>query len=760
MAARCISLQYGDETARPLFGLSFPEAVVVVLAYQGVHHLLGSLGHNALALVPAVGVYLLLLATHHVRSEPYGQQIHAYLLRRVLGQPKRSGQRAYSMLEVDGFTREALTEEEQSLRLISHLQTLIASLGKGGVLQFIAQSTSQTMAEAQQGQDERGVRASGRTDPRLSELARRSTARLEAGTARQSDIHFYIVVYEGTRRRPLPLPHVVRRALSIPLPGEQDAEDEIALGDLVSGVHSVLATMNLSARPVTGLAVDYGTVTRETPWSVALSGGLHAASLYMLLPPGVTDPGFLDPIVALDGPVRVSVWIEGLDPEAERNRLSMRQRQNSAGMIASMTGGTRPTADDMAAVGENDELLLRLRRPDQGIVRGGVYITCFGASAGKVERAARRAQSVLRRRLAARAGTGLAHQTPLYLATQPGADTADRRWRMHAETAANTYLFNRRNPTTLRGYIIGQTAGGEVVRFDPTDESLRNALCVTVGLSGMGKTMMTLKLLKMHLLSGGRSTILDRSGHYGLLGSLVGAATVRTPAELDAAPIGTQMVIVDLRQAKSVSPELLEALDRRTQTVVGDKLHLFILEEAWQLEHMGAALWVNELARRGRHWAGFVWWITHEPEDLLRHPEIRSMFAAAATKFIFALDDRDNTASRIGAALGATPREIDMIKGLPVGECYVMRHNKQRGSVTRGQVHIMIDPDEAWLFETDPRTWQYQRRAVEISLRSGDVWRAIQHLSDTLPFNDSHEDTPARPFLLEGPGTLESEQGA
>ncbi len=759
MAARCISLQYGDETARPLFGLSFPEAVVVVLAYQGVHRLLGSLGHNALALVPAVGVYLLLLATHHVRSEPYGQQIHAYLLRRVLGQPRRTS-RSYSMLEVDGFTREALTEEEQSLRLISHLQTLIASLGKGGVLQFIAQSTSQTMAEAQQGQYERGVRASGRTDPRLSELARRSTARLEAGTARQSDIHFYIVVYEGTRRRPLPLPHFVRRALSIPLPGEQDAEDEIALGDLVNGVHSVLATMNLSARPVTGLAADYGTVTRETPWSVALSGGLHAASLYMLLPPGVTDPGFLDPIVALDGPVRVSVWIEGLDPEAERNRLSMRQRQNSAGMIASMTGGTRPTADDMAAGGENDELLLRLRRPDQGIVRGGVYITCFGATAGKVERAARRAQSVLRRRLAARAGTGLAHQTPLYLATQPGADTADRRWRMHAETAANTYLFNRRNPTTLRGYIIGQTTGGEVVRFDPTDESLRNALCVTVGLSGMGKTMMTLKLLKMHLLSGGRSTILDRSGHYGLLGSLVGAATVRTPAELDAVPIGTQMVIIDLRQAKSVSPELLDSLDRHTQTVVGDKLHLFILEEAWQLEHMGAALWVNELARRGRHWAGFVWWITHEPEDLLRHPEIRSMFAAAATKFIFALDDRDNTASRIGAALGATPREVDVIKGLPVGECYVMRHNKQRGSVTRGQVHIMIDPDEAWLFETDPRTWQYQRRAVEISLRGGDVWRAIQHLSDTLPFNDSHEDTPARPFLLEGPGSVESEQSA
>ncbi len=724
MAHHATTLQYADERSRPLFGLSMVEALGVVLVYGVGHKLLPhDLLRGVAPLIPAALTWLTLVLSHQVRVEPYISQVYGSLVRRLLGQPTTTP-RTHTILEVDGFTRDALTDEEQDLRLIGRLQGLLAALGGGGAVQLLVINNARAKAEIVA--EEAGAPLT--PTPQLQELATRAVMRLERGTVKQSNLRFYVVVYEPQNWGRVPGLAHLRHALRL------DTDDAVGIEDLVSGVRDVLTTMGLSARTVERVADAYGTPTRETLTTLALSSGEHAASTYLLWPPGETDPGFLDPLVALDGAYRLAVWVNGLDPEQERQRLALRQRQNGAAMFAGLMSGKKADVDTEAAVSETDAMILRLRRPDQGIVRCGVYLTAIGSTPREARRQVRRAINLTRQRIAARPASGLGHQQPLYQATLPGLDTARRAWRMHAETAANTYPFNRKNPTTPRGYRLGTTDRGEDVRFDPEDESLRNALCVTVGLSGMGKTQITLKILKLHLLRHGRATILDRSGHYGPLGALVGARTVRMASELDATPIDTQMVIVDMRQSKEITQELLDALDRRTQTVVGERLHMFVLEEAWQLEHMGAALWVNDLARRGRHWAGFVWWITHEPEDLIKHPQIKSMFSAAATKIVFALDDKEGTATKIGAALGATPKEIQLIKALPIGHCYLMRHNKIRGSIVRGEVHVQVDPDEQWLFESDPRSWQWKRREFEISARDGDVWGAVRHLADTVPF--------------------------
>jgi len=741
MASGCESLQYGDEKARPLFGLSFAEAAVLVLVYEVAHSALGKVAHGLLALGPPAVLWGILVLGHQVRMEPVVSQLFSYLQRRLLPKVPESTRR-FVILEVDGFTRDALTDEEQDIRLIKRLQTLLTSLGTRGTLQMIALTTTRSTEEIIA--EERAL-VGAHVSAELRELAARGAARLEGRIAPQATLHLYVVVYEqDTRALPggAPVPALLRGFFPAP------QVESTGLADLVSGVQDVLGMMELTARPVDAIAGDDGPIAQERARSVELDGQVYAASAYMLAPPGVTDPGFLEPLFALEAPVRVAIWIEGRDAGAERARIQMRQRQAGASLMAGMMGGKGPTADEQAAVGENNALLLRLRRPDQGIVRGGVYVTCFGRTRAGAIRRIGRAVSLMRQRLAAQPAGGLGLQGPLYLGTMPGADTARRYTRMHAETAANTYPFNRRNPTTARGYRIGVTDRGEDVRFDPTDPSLRNALCISVGLSGMGKSQLALKMLKMHLIAGGRATVLDRSGHYGLLGSLCGAATVETADELDAVPLQTQMVIVDLRAQRSIASELLAALDRRTQTVVGTRLHLFILEEAWQLQHMGAALWVNDLARRGRHWAGFVWWITHQVEDMVEHPEIKSMFSSAATKVIFALDDRTGTATTVGTALGATPAEVQTIKGLAVGQAYLMRHNKQRGSVVRGGVRVVIDPDEAWLFESDPRSWQYARREQELAQHPGSPWAAIKTLSDTLPFSDDEEAPAPRVRLL------------
>ncbi len=304
MAHHAQTLQYADEKTRPLFGLSFVEAAAVVVVYTLARAILPrALLRGVAPLIPATLTWLTLVLTHQVRVEPYIFQMYGFLARRVLGQSKTTS-RVHTILEVDGFTRDALTDEDQDLRLVGRLQGLLAALGAGGALQLLvinnARDKDAIIAE------ERAAPAA--PTPWLQELHTRSLMRLERGTVKQSNLHFYVVMYAPA----LALPGFARVKQALGL----DDGDDVGIDDLVDGVRDTLTTMGLSARVVPGVA-DTGGVAcpkGETLTTLPLSSGQHAASTYMLWPPGETDPGFLDPWVALDGAYRLSVWITGTDP--------------------------------------------------------------------------------------------------------------------------------------------------------------------------------------------------------------------------------------------------------------------------------------------------------------------------------------------------------------------------------------------------------------------------------------------------------------
>jgi len=108
------------------------------------------------------------------------------------------------------------------------------------------------------------------------------------------------------------------------------------------------------------------------------------------------------------------------------------------------------------------------------------------------------------------------------------------------------------------------------------------------------------------------------------------------------------------------------------------------------------------------------------------------MFSQAAIKISFALVDTKGVASRLGSAIGLTPKEIALVKALRRGQCYVMRHNMLEGSVVRGAVNVASDSDEETLFENDPRTYLYKARQRAIEEYGGDLWAAIKSLADSV----------------------------
>ena len=731
MAYGAHTLQFADESRR-IMGITVPQWGAVVFALLEVKHLFPALLRGEAHLAVAGVVWLAFFVTHGVRREPHLWYLLGYAMRRTLG-PTAVRPQPYVILEIDGYTRDALTEEQQDIRLVGRLQHVVAALGPGASLQIIVtnESPDRTALIARE-------RAQYRPFGwRMGELADRTIARLATAGLRENDLHFYIVLYEprGWDR----LAGDAGRRLgggvlsSLSALWSRPQGDASLLDDLVAETRKQLAGMGLSARTTDRVV---GTVTplpkTETRTTTRLEDGRYASSFGLLLPPGQTDPGYLDPLVMQPGPYAIAIWVHGLDPDRERARLAGRNRHTGLEVLTATSGVGEKTEQFR----ETEQTIMRLRQPGQAMLKVGVYLTFVGATAEEASRKARRAMLVMRGPVAARPALGQGHQLPLALSTGPGGDAAGVTWRMDAETVANMYPFNRSNPSTQSsagGIHLGETERGERVALDFRDESLRNALCVIFGLSGMGKTSLVLKLCKEWLLRGKRVVVLDGTSHYRGLCRLAGGVVVRTAAELDAVPDDIRMIVVDVEGEQGFPEALRDAVDRK-YTGPDDAL---VIEEAWQLEYMDAAYWVNKKARRGRHLGGPIWWVTHDPEDLLSHKVITSMFSAAAVKITFALDEKNGVASRLGPAMGLTPREISTVKALGEGECYIMRHNKKEGSVVRGAVHIHLSPEERWLFVNDPRMWQTAVRDRAIAEHHGDVWAAVRALTDdaTLPFD-------------------------
>lgn len=738
MAHKAQTLQFADESNRYLFGLTIWQTAAVIAAYLLVKRVCPGLAHGLAPIAAAVALWGLFRLAQGVRREPYAGQLVGYLLRRVAG-TATSTARPHTIIEVDGYTRDALTEEEQDVRLVGRLQQLVAAACPTGAIQLIVTNRAHDAA-ALVAEERRQQAPVGRV---MAELADRKIARLAARGLREVDLRYYLVVYEPTGWE---------RSMFARLPLIGFRDDEVTLlADLVAQTRKQLATMGLSTRVVDhieGAVVPEAKAMGETATTTRLANGRYAASFYMLLPPAETDPGWIDALIGQPGPFAIALWAHGTDPNRERLRLANRNRQTGLQLVQAATGIGQVAGSSMGEKGaqysEAERAMLRLRQPGQGLLKTGLYLSFVGDTQQEARRRARRAMLVMKGPASAPPATGVFHQWPLAMSTNPGRDLARSVWRMDAETIANTYPFNRANPSTQTrsGVLIGETDRGELVRLDPTDETLRNALCVVFGLSGMGKTHLALKCIKEWLLRGGRVTVLDRSGHYAPLGALCGAAVVTTAEELRATPLRTQMVVVDLR-GNRFDTALRAAVDLRVQTPVGDLQHLFALEEAWQLEYLDGALWVMDLAKRTRHWGGWVLWVTHDPEELLDHKQLVSMFSQAAIKICFALIDTKGVASRLGSAMGLTDKEIALVKALPRGHCYVMRHNAEEGSVVRGEVTVASDEDELWLFANDPRTWRHKARAREIEARGGDLWAAVKHLADTTGAEQGEGGAPA-----------------
>jgi len=518
------TLQGADEPSRFL-GVSGLQWLVVLpvglFSLFVLHRVIGGVWFLS-PLVLVCGAFWL---THGVRFEPVAANLLGFARRRFAALPRPSrtprvtvgddGVLAMSdglrtVLAVDLTDIDSRTPGDKDT-LSAGLARLAATRRPGQMLQLVVESTALDGAATMADIAARQAHVS-RLTPALAEWKARDNIDLAAEMASR---------YVGTLRG-----YVVVGAARRTLFGERDGMT--ALRRAVEVVQGQLTGLGLGSRALTAegvralLGPDPFALDHER-LSHVRAHGRYAATISLLLPDQMTSPGWLAPLIeGLGVPFRLAIHVEGLDRVDEARRFGRRRNVET---------------EESAGQAGHGKQLVRSQRT--GVVRWGLYLTLFAGTEEGLREAVARARETFEVDLTAQTARGLGHQAPSYWATLPtGYDTANRRWRIDTPTVGNAFPFLQFNPGTGDGLSLG-FAGNQLVRVRPDHPEHRNAIVTVYGLTGSGKTVLFLKLVKDALFTGARGTVVELTGdpdrgipsHYETLCAVAGGDMLYLGAE-------------------------------------------------------------------------------------------------------------------------------------------------------------------------------------------------------------------------------------
>jgi hypothetical protein len=149
-----------------------------------------------------------------------------------------------------------------------------------------------------------------------------------------------------------------------------------------------------------------------------------------------------------------------------------------------------------------------------------------------------------------------------------------------------------------------------------------------------------------------------------------------------------------------------------------------VIEEGWKLTQSRASgAWLNEYARRSRHWRLWLLWVTQFCRDA-NNEQGRALLENSSIRLFFRNNRRDLEFGR--DPLGLTDTDIDAIASLQIrpGLYSTVYLQSPRG---RGQVRSILGALEYWICSNHPKNDQPARHAA-LSDAGGDPWKALQLL--------------------------------
>jgi hypothetical protein len=167
--------------------------------------------------------------------------------------------------------------------------------------------------------------------------------------------------------------------------------------------------------------------------------------------------------------------------------------------------------------------------------------------------------------------------------------------------------------------------------------------------------------------------------------------------------------------------------------------HFLVAEEGWKITASAAAgSWLNEYARRARHYKLWLIFVSQHLEDL-NNEQGRALLEDSQLALFVQNTERDLTIGR--ETIGLTDVDVEQITSLTTRKglystVYVV---SPRG---RGAVRVLLGDLEYWICSSDPENDQ-PKRVAALADAGGDPWEALRLLCTPTWHDRYHEQAVA-----------------
>jgi type IV secretory pathway VirB4 component len=244
--------------------------------------------------------------------------------------------------------------------------------------------------------------------------------------------------------------------------------------------------------------------------------------------------------------------------------------------------------------------------------------------------------------------------------------------------------------------------------------------------AGAGEVASKLRTLAERLASfcgdGSYAYLLDRATTVPADAPLVAFDTRKVPRELAPAVLFVLAEHVSGRLERQAEERLH---DREAGAVAGRSI--LVVDEAWKLvERRATGEWVNDLARRARHFGLFLVAISQQLSDfagdygkaLIRNSTMQLFLRQAPEELAY-----------VQGALQLSEAELRAISRLKTVKRSFSQAYWINGTRGRGTIALRVGPTEYWLATSDP-VGDAPLRAQALEDAEGAPWRALERLAD------------------------------
>mgnify|MGYP001563865995 CR=1 FL=1 len=262
-------------------------------------------------------------------------------------------------------------------------------------------------------------------------------------------------------------------------------------------------------------------------------GGKFARTMFVVTYPRYLNTNWFSPIVNLDRPLDVSIYIHPEDTGAILKKLRDRLARFEAQVMEDQAAGKVRDPIMETAINDIEDLRDKLQQGTDKFFELGVYITIYGDSVKELDETENKIKGILDAQLVYTKETIFRMREGFFSTLPLNDDKLNAHNSLNTEPISSIFPFVSYDLTSDKGILYGiNTHNNSLVLFDRF--SMENANAVIFGKSGGGKSYSVKLEILRSLMFGTQIFIIDPENEYKFLSDSVGGTSVKISIASDA----------------------------------------------------------------------------------------------------------------------------------------------------------------------------------------------------------------------------------